>query len=353
MEYVKVPSSHFYCLRMRHGNSCVYKSLPALLPSLNYYSNNDMLSGLSQIFSSTPSSASHRSSLPLEQSPKIKVKKSRPTSAPPGLLSLKHFIPKTSDVPSPSQPLDEEVQIKSRPKSTPIGLVMNPSMWSQSIKRPKHPRRRTAPIFGSPAHDYDLHGHDQLVQIVYGYLRRAYGCTDETSMSRQHGQPPLPQFIADLIHESGAKYYTIAHAIVILHRSRQVLPNSFEGYMLSGHLLFFSALLVVMDHYRHVIPADNLTIEFWSRASGYSVEKSLVYREQMWVKVGGRVRCRALWIEPVLKTVGWPKDQKEFGWPPPEPRVRPKSMPQASDAASGSNSRPRSRGARISLHLPF
>ena len=266
--------------------------------------------------STSPTPMSNRASLIRIEEPQRATKRTRHFSTP--IMKARDFFSSHCF----SKVVAEKTKAKPRAKSAPTT-----SEDSKSSPPPPQPRlvhHQRPPIYKPPKrqYSYDFYGNRKIVLIVYHYLRQQYGCADQSTTSTSLRQPPLLQFISDLVHQSNAPYEVLADTILIL----QCLKNKFactgsagrsDSNQFVGHTFFFAAFLVAMDHYYRLVPAavDQYTDEFWSTATGYPVNTIVLQRDRMWllmVKARVTVRRRKPWTEALLRSVGWPFDGESF-----------------------------------------
>jgi hypothetical protein len=197
----------------------------------------------------------------------------------------RHFT--SSDLPRATPSLDGKYQPKKseqRPSLAPARFITFTRRFSKD-----RAFRKAAP--------------KTATQICYKYLADAFNCPDVTLTSLQNKQPPLEYFIENVVHYSEASDRYVAGTIVLLDRLRGQLPHSLHGLMFSGHLLFLSAFMIVIqqDCKPGVQPFTN---EFWSKISGYNVKEVRRFQKRMYKKLDGNVLVLAQ-DEPILDSLGW------------------------------------------------
>jgi len=194
----------------------------------------------------------------------------------------RHFT--SSDLPRATPSLEEKPQPKKsdqRPSLVAARFITFTRRFSKDRKAPpKTPSR-----------------------ICYKYLADAFNCPDVTLTSLQNKQPPLEFFIERIVHYSEAPDRYIAGTIILLDRLRGHLPHSLHGLMFSGHLLFLSAFMIVMQ--QDCKAGDRaFNNEFWSKISGYNEKQVRIYQKRMYKKLDGNVLVLAQ-DEPILDSLGW------------------------------------------------
>ncbi|KIM46679.1 hypothetical protein M413DRAFT_7456 [Hebeloma cylindrosporum] len=197
----------------------------------------------------------------------------------------RHFT--SSDLPRTKPSLDTKYELKS-PESRPS--LASARFITFSRRLAKHRSFRKVPP-------------KTATQICYKYLVDAFNCPDVTLTSLQNKQPPLEYFIENIVHYSEASDRYVAGTIVLLDRLREQLPHSLHGLMFSGHLLFLSTFMIVMQQDCKA-GAQPFNDEFWSKISGYDVRTVRRFQKRTFTKLDGNVLVLAQ-DEPILDSLGW------------------------------------------------
>jgi hypothetical protein len=193
----------------------------------------------------------------------------------------------SSGLPHPTPFLDEKSQPVSEQK---VRLV--PTKFIVFVRQLSRDRLFQEPVPPKTA-----------TQVCYNYLVYAFNCPDVTITSLQNRQPPLRDFIESTVRSSEASDSYVAGSIVILDRLREQLPHSLHGLMFSGHLLFFSAFMIVMQQdCKDGVRA--FTDEFWCGVSGYNMRDVRRFKQWMYKKLDGNVSV-LVQDEPVLESLCW------------------------------------------------
>ena len=153
-------------------------------------------------------------------------------------------------------------------------------------------QEREEPSVFSPISDGNItvgfYGHKCIAKASSAFITNTFGCPEESLFSKAFLQPPLPYFIASIIHRTRIPYSVISTAHVFLQRYHSQIPLEFDSSKLTAHRLFMaSTIYAVQEHW----PENGKVFDnnIWSKVSNFTARDIEMMLDHFYDKLNGKI----------------------------------------------------------------
>lgn len=132
------------------------------------------------------------------------------------------------------------------------------------------------------------YGHKRIAKASSAFITNMFGCPEESFLSQVFLQPPLPYFIASIIHRAHIPYAIVSAAHVLLQRYQSQIPHWFDSSKLRAHRLFLASIIyAVREHWpEHEKVFNN---DIWSRVSNFTASDIGMMLDDFYDKLDGKI----------------------------------------------------------------